>query len=100
MSAASPAAGLSEAIRSYRRAFAEFNFRCYDIPDGEMGGLAALTYEPALKKLADWTEPATCPEEAADALLLAMEEEHGVYGTGADRALIKAACGFLTGRGQ
>lgn len=85
---------LLEAIDAYLAGLDDFN---KNAPELDWEAYADRSFEPPLKVLSRWTQPAWTRQGALKALQIAMDDAHGVYGSEAAERMVKAAIGYLAG---
>lgn len=85
---------LLEAIDAYLAGLDDFN---KNAPELDWEAYADRSFEPPLKVLSKWTQPAWTRQGALKALQIAMDDAHGVYGSEAAERMVKAAMGYLAG---
>lgn len=85
---------LLEAIDAYLAGLDDFN---KNAPELDWEAYADRSFEPPLKILSRWTQPAWTRQGALKALQIAMDDAHGVYGSEAAERMVKAAMGYLAG---
>ena len=85
---------LLEAIDAYLAGLDDFN---KNAPELDWEAYADRSFEPPLKILSRWTQPAWTRQGALKALQIAMDDAHGVYASEAAERMVKAAMGYLAG---
>lgn len=88
---------LLEAINAFRAELARFNAASLDSNEAAQE-LAAQTFEPRLKVLVEWDQPAITLDGAKEALRLMVEEIECFERPEALAPLLRAALGYLEGR--
>lgn len=83
-----------EAVQAYRAGMDDYNANA-PVEDELANAYAAQTYEPPMRVLMAWDQPATTKEGALAAIEMALEERAQQEESPVETAMLRAVHGFL-----